>query len=47
MMEKHERLQQQIAFLMEIDKVKIYSGRPILPMVREKKMMLNTPGTLR
>lgn len=47
MMEKYERLQQQIAFLMEIDKVKNIFRQTYLAMVREKKMMLNTPGTLR
>lgn len=46
-MEKHERLQQQIAFLMEIDKVKNIFRQTYLADGEEKKMMLNTPGTLR
>ena len=41
-----ERLKQQMAFIVEADKVKIFFARPILQTERERKTMQNIPGIL-
>lgn len=41
------RLEQQIRFITEIDKVKIFSGRLIWRMASGKRTMRNIPGILR
>ena len=42
-----ERLKQQLEFVLEIDKEKIFSARPICPVMAETKTMRNTHGIWR